>query len=151
MVFGVNPNTGKPEHAEFKIGSIIESSSDLQTDTMLTFFLFKVTIGRAYVRPVPSSLKDKEKREKIAAEPVPEDYDSVYLQEEQQTAGLFCQTYAIHNCEKIRLLYKVTTKIVVNPPNKNSMTENFDCVVCSEKADCYCINDKAYFCNEHYD
>ena len=79
MIFGVNPNSGRPEHAEFKIGSIIESSNDLQTDTMLTFFLFKVTIGRAYVRPVP---KDREKREKIAAEPVPEDYDSVYLQEE---------------------------------------------------------------------
>ena len=115
---------------------------------MLTFYLFKVTIGRAYVRPVP---KDKEKREKLAAEPVPEDYDSVYLQEEQQAAGLFCQTYAIHNCEKIRLLYKVTTKIVVNPLNQNAMTEIKDCVVCSEKADCYCINDKAYFCNEHYD
>ena len=80
---------------------------------------------------------------------MPEDYDSVYLQEEQQNAGLFCQTYAIHNCEKIRLLYKVTTKIKVNPLNQNAQTEVGDCAVCRDKAEVYCINDMVYFCGEH--
>ena len=139
---------GQGQHAEFKVGSIIKSAYEIQTDMLLTFYLFKVTIGRAYVKPVPAN---KERRDKLAAEPVPEDYDSVYLQEEQQTAGLFCQTYAIHNCEKIRLLYKVTTKIKVNPLNQNAQTDIKDCAVCGEKADCYCINDMSYFCNEHYE
>ena len=38
------------DHAEFKVGSIIKSADDIQTEQTVTFFLFKVIIGRAFVR-----------------------------------------------------------------------------------------------------
>ena len=65
---------GQGQHAEFKVGSIINNANEIQTDVLYTFFLFKVTIGRAFVKPV-----NRDNKERRAAEPVPEEYDSVFL------------------------------------------------------------------------
>ena len=62
------------DHAEFKVGSIISNANEIETNRSYTYFLFKVTIGRAYVRPVNESNRDQE-----AKKPPLEDYDSVFL------------------------------------------------------------------------
>ena len=136
------------KHVEFKVGAIIDQASDIQTDHLYTFFLFKVTTGRAYVRPVT---KDSYERE--AAREVPPGFDSVFLQDVdgERTPGQFQHTYGIHNSDQVRLLYMVKTKISVNPLNQNAQGDVKDCTVCGERADVYCINDGQYFCGEHYD
>ena len=103
------------QHAEFKVGSIISNANEIETERQYTFFLFRVTIGRAYVRQVNAYNRDQ-----AARDPPPEDYNSVFLQDESPSAGQFQHTYAIHNCEKVRLLFMVKTKIKINPPNLNA-------------------------------
>jgi len=55
----------------FTVGSIVHQSSDLLIDTPLTFFLFKVVIGRAFCH-----------KGKNPPELCPEGYDSVYMESE---------------------------------------------------------------------
>ena len=75
---------------EFTVGSIINKASELPADTQITFFLFKVVIGRAYCH------KGKE-----APQNCPEGYDSVYLENEnQESSSVFSHKYVIYNFER---------------------------------------------------
>ena len=74
----------------FTVGSIVTKASELPADTQLTFFLFKVVIGRAYCH----------KGSTPPAE-CPEGYDSVYLENDSQdNTSVFSHQYAIYNFER---------------------------------------------------
>ena len=102
------------------------------------------------------------------------EYDSIYIQEDAAAASqndYVCHKYRIFDKEKIRLIYKVTAKVRIT----NSVDSNVPiCEQCKANlgigrdesamygsnqrlraeqprpAELYCINDKTYFCLDHY-
>jgi hypothetical protein len=107
-------NQNKPQL--FTVGSIIHKASELPADTQLTFFLFKVVIGRAYCHkgstPPPTC---------------PEGYDSVYLENENmESSSVFSHNYLIYNFERTQLIHQVTTRIKVDPVKAYSETSTCD-------------------------
>ena len=65
-------------YEEFKTGSIVDSEEDIPMDTVTTFFIFKVVIGRSYVR-MRSRMDPTNRGDRMQP---PEGYDSVYVLED---------------------------------------------------------------------
>ena len=63
---------------EFKTGSIVASEEDIPLGVFSTFFIFKVIIGRSYVRK-RSRMDPSNRNDKMQP---PEGYDSVYIKED---------------------------------------------------------------------
>ena len=78
----------------------------MQIDTPLTFFLFKVVIGRAFCY-----------KGKTPPESCPEGYDSVYMEPEfpNSIENVFSHKYAIYNYERVQLIHQVVAKVKVEP------------------------------------
>ena len=166
-------------------------------DTTTTFFIFKVVIGRSYVRD--RSNMDPQNRDNAMYPP--EGYDSVYIvddsipanrQRQDDIQSKISHTYAIFSNEKVRLLYQVRVKIVLSQQPKHIF-----CTIClhnqgptgsieeskgananlrsstylaslqqalqnvnrnqdahghhePQLAKKYCVQDQAYFCDEHF-
>ena len=88
--------TTKNPYYVFKAGSIINSAADLPVNQNLTFFMFKVVIGRAFCnrpgKPLPPHC--------------PEGYDSVYLETNSKDSfSSFTHSYAIYNFERVQLIH----------------------------------------------
>ena len=111
---------------EFLAGSIIKTDDQIPLNTLTTYFIFKVVIGRAYVRR-RSKMDPLNRGDRMQP---PDDYDSVYVHEDDDTLAdmslsdvmdqekevhrsKITHTYAIFSNEKIRLLYEVRFKIVI--------------------------------------
>ena len=133
---------------QFTVGSIVNSPSDLPlSDTNNTYFLCKVVIGRAFCFRA---------REPNLAPPneCPENYDSVYMdrgQLEQKT--VYSLDYFIYKPERVTVLHQVSVKIQVDSQKQSDTNTN--CSICSHQglttaAEFYCLNDRAYFCDEHW-
>ena len=100
----------------------MDSENQIPVDTLTTFFIFKVVIGRSYVR-TRSKMDSTNKGDRMYP---PEGYDSVYIIDDTVSDDLFknakhkdikdkiSHTYAIFSNEKVRLLYQVRVKIVLS-------------------------------------
>lgn len=119
------------------MGSIVENAADLPIDTTLTFFLFKVVIGRAYCH-----------RDQEPPKNCPEGYDSVYMQElGQDSKNIFSHNYYIYNYERVQLIHQIVTKIKVDPVKIHDSI--LHCINCSERDPIwYCLNDQQSFCED---
>ena len=83
---------------------------------------------------------------------MPENYDSVYLQDESSKhnlEGQYFHTYKIYNQDRVQLLHKVKTKIVVNEKVNQDLKKECAIENCQDDADFYCETDNAYFCDKH--
>ena len=118
-------------YEEFLAGSIVGSDDEIPLDSITTYFIFKVVIGRAYVRR-RSRLDPLNHGDRMQP---PDGYDSVYIHEDSDDGDTFADlsladllapeheknvfrsriahTYAIFSNEKIRLLYQVRFKVVI--------------------------------------
>lgn len=93
----------------FTVGSIINNASELPIDTPLTFFLFRVQIGRAHCHRV---VHGGEKWPSAC----PEGFDSIYLQHDtNENNSIYSHKYVIYNAERVTLIHQVVTKIKVEP------------------------------------
>ena len=63
---------------EFKTGSIVASEEEIPIERTATYFIFKVVIGRSYVRS-RAAMDKKNAYDKMQP---PEGYDSVYIRED---------------------------------------------------------------------
>lgn len=148
-------------------GSIVKNPSDIRLNEIINFYVFRVVVGRAYVMK-RSALEDKSHNPRSALHP---DYDSIYIQDDQDKSSndYVSHTYRIFDKEKVRLIYKVTAKIKV-PTSLESHapvceqckanlgigreeTAHLQTRAGAEQprpAELYCVNDKTYFCLDHY-
>ena len=92
----------KPEL--FTVGSIISNSNKDLPDTSHTFFLFRVTIGRAFC------CKEREPPAQC-----PPEYDSVYMCPPDDSENVFSHNYYIYQSDRVSLHHKVVTKIKLEP------------------------------------
>lgn len=102
----------------FVVGSFVQKAQELQLDTPMHFFLFKVVIGRAYCHKGPSTL-----------EKCPEGYDSVYLQPDQ-SQQIYSHRYLIYNPERVTLIHQIQTKIRVEI-NRHFSDSELSCSLCT--------------------
>ncbi len=58
----------------FKVGTIIDNAEDLQENTLYTFYLFKLAVGKSFCY-------NKARNGNLDI-PLPPGYDSIYLEEE---------------------------------------------------------------------
>ena len=65
-------------YEEFKTGSIVSREEDIPLGAITTFFIFKVVIGRSYVRK-RSKMQSSNRIDRMQP---PEGYDSVYIVED---------------------------------------------------------------------
>ena len=73
---GLDITAERPER--FSVGTVIDSPSQIQEDKQYTYFLFRVVIGKSYVKRQKSSSKDGQPTNSIQYPP--EGYDSLYLE-----------------------------------------------------------------------
>ena len=62
-------------YEEFRMGSIVSNESEVPIETETTYFIFKVVIGRAYVRR-RSRMDPTNKNNNLQP---PDGYDSIYI------------------------------------------------------------------------
>jgi len=91
--------------------------------------------------------------EKTKEDKLPDGYDSVYLHDpdsDNHLEGQYYHRYKIYNQDRVQLLHKVRTKILINEKLNQDKPE---CLIdgCEYDASTiyYCETDKAYFCSEH--
>lgn len=108
---------------EHQTGSIVKNPSDIRLNQTLTFFFFKVVVGRAYVLKE----SDLKKQEEEGSFVLPNNYDSLYIQESNSDYMRHC--YRVFDKEKVRLLYKVTTSIKIK---SSGIRSNPICRICDE-------------------
>ena len=158
-------NTG--EFQDVISGSIVKNPAEIRLNEQIHFYVFRVVVGRAFVMK-RSALDEKCNNPRSALHP---DYDSIYIQDDQDKSSndYVSHTYRIFDKEKVKLIYKVTAKIKI-PHSVESLTPL--CEQCKanlgmgreettnqfnkhgaeqpRNAELYCINDKTYFCLDHY-
>lgn len=92
---------------------------DIQLNETVNFFVFRVVVGRAFVIK-KSTLQDQKYRHNPRSALHP-DYDSIYIQDDQDESDYVSHTYRIFDKEKVKLIYKVQAKIKI-PNSTESLT-----------------------------
>ena len=65
-----------PERPQtFSVGTVIDNPSQIQEEKLYTYFLFRVVIGKSYVKRSKNQSKDGQQ----SIQYLPNGYDSVYL------------------------------------------------------------------------
>ena len=109
----------KDKYQDFTTGTIQRGDPDqIKLDQEITFFVFKVVLGRSYV--MKKSVLERELAE-LQQNPkniLPKGYESIYIQgDESQGDDLVKHTYRIFDKEKVRLLYRVKAQIKIDQTN----------------------------------
>lgn len=92
---------------------------DIQLNETVNFFVFRVVVGRSFVIK-KSTLQDPKYRHNPRSALHP-DYDSIYIQDDQDESDYVSHTYRIFDKEKVKLIYKVQAKIKI-PNSTESLT-----------------------------
>jgi hypothetical protein len=101
------------------VGPIFDEPNKIIHGETYTFFLFKVAIGRPYVRRAvdiddhDSSTLSRKKKGKSAPMPPPDGYDSVYRSDLSGKNGQYKHVYEIYEPKRVQLLHKVTCEIKI--------------------------------------
>ena len=98
-------------------------SKNLELNKQLTFYMFKVVIGRALVMQEHDFIQQientKNPREIMDKEP---NYESIYLKEGDNRQDVMSSKYIVFDKEKVRLMYKVQTTIKIGKIYDNTQS-----------------------------